>query len=82
MVGPNALDDNRARLAVRDNKVPQCRQLGPRVGWVGNRAEGDLHALRPQIDADIVGPTAGVAAREGRTVPLEEARRGFELAQA
>ena len=50
---PSWLDDDRARLAVRNNKVLQCRHLGTRVGWVRNRAKGDLHALWPQIDADI-----------------------------
>src|SRR5207249_1521017 len=53
-----SLHGNRARLAVCDNKVLQCRHLGTRVGWVRNRAEGDLHALRPQIDADITAPAA------------------------
>ena len=58
MVGPNALDGNRARLAVCDDEALQCRHLGARVGWVRNRAEGDLHALRPQVDADITAPAA------------------------
>ena len=39
-------------MAVRNNKVLQCRHFGTRVGWVRNRAKGDLHPLWLQIDAD------------------------------
>lgn len=52
LVTLDALDGDGPGLTVRDNEALQRCHFGAWVSRVRNRAKSDLHALRPQIDAD------------------------------